>query len=185
MDFFQRSEFAGVIFTRDALPGTFPLGFAHVDSPDAPDVIVSMRWDDGKNATGFPGEIYSDGGRRPGQGTHATLSRFDMHNTLVASGPDFRAGFRDDLPSSNADLAPTVAHLLGLPHPPMDGRVLTEALAGVDVLLSLPVTKRLEAAIDASDFHWRQYLQTTVYDGETYLDEGNAVLPVKAAPAAP
>ena len=49
--------------------------------------------------------MVSDGGRKPGQGTHATLSRYDMHNTLVASGPDFKAGWRDALPSGNVDLA--------------------------------------------------------------------------------
>ena len=187
VDFLQKSEFAGVILTRDALPGTFSLGTAHVDSPDAPDVIVSMRWNEDKNATGFPGEIWSDGGRRPGQGTHATLSRYDMHNTLVASGPDFRAGFRDELPSSNADLAPTVARLLGLPNlPPMDGRVLTEALSGTaESIPAKAIGEYLEAARETEDIHWRQYLHVTRYGGETYLDAGNAYLPAVAAPAAP
>ena len=129
-DFCERSTFAGVIFTRDGLPGTFPLARIHIDSPDAPDVAIALRWIDERNAAGFPGEIFADGGRRSGQGTHGTLSRYEMHNTLVASGPDFRKAFRDELPSSNADLAPTIAHLLGLAHPPMDGRVLSEAFAG-------------------------------------------------------
>lgn len=175
-EFFQRSDFAGVIFTREGLPGTFTLSTIHLDSPDAPDVAVAMRWNDGKNAVGFPGQISADGGRRAGQGTHGTLSRYEMHNTLIASGPDFRAGFRDELPSSNADLAPTVAHLLGLPHPPpMDGRVLTEALAGVDTLLSLPTTQRITATRDSGSVHWSQYLQVTRYGGETYFDDGSAV----------
>ena len=114
--------------------------------------------------------------RRPGQGTHGTLSRFDMHNTLVASGPDFRAGFRDELPSSNADLAPTIAHLLGLPHPPpMDGRVLTEALTAKDEPAPPATTiERLESHRDADGVNWRQTLQTVRCGGETYFDEGNA-----------
>ena len=36
-----------------------------------------------------------------------------MHNTLVAAGPDFRAGVRDPLPSANTDLAPTILWILG------------------------------------------------------------------------
>ena len=182
-DFFQRSDFAGVIFTGEGLPGTFPLSAVHIDSPDAPDVAVALRWTNDKNATGFPGEIFADGGRRAGQGTHGTLSRYEMHNTLIASGPDFRPGFRDELPSSNADLAPTVAHLLGLPHPPpMDGRVLTEALADTSELAPLTATsERQETGCDAGSFHWQQYLQVTHCGGETYFDEGNAV---SATPAA-
>ncbi len=188
--FFQRSDFAGVVFTRDGLPGTFSLGTVHIDSPDAPDVAVALRWTDEKNASGFPGEIFADGGRRTGQGTHGTLSRYEMHNTLVASGPDFRSGFRDELPSSNADLAPTVAHLLGLPHPPaMDGRILTEALT--DPAEPTPpgaTTERVTAGRAADGTHWEQYLQVSRCGGETYFDEGNAAElhpPVAPTPVPP
>ena len=179
VDFYQRNEATGVIFTRSPLPGTFGLGELHVDSPDAPDVLVSLRWNDEKNARGLPGMIYADGERVPGQGTHGTLSRFDMHNTLIASGPDFRSGFRDELPSSNADLAPTVAHLLGLPHPPpMDGRILTEALSNKDEPAPPTAsTERAESAREAEGVHWRQYLQITRCGGEVYFDEGNTVKP--------
>ena len=171
----------GVIFANGGLPGTFGLGAVHIDSPDAPDVVVAMRWNDDKNANGFPGLIFSEG-RKPGQGNHATLSRYELHNTLIASGPDFRAGFRDELPSSNLDLAPTIAHILGLPNvPPMDGRVLAEAFAsGVAPEITRPVTQRAEATREIGhDAVWRQYLQTTTYQGETYFDEGNAALPAK------
>lgn len=180
-EFFQQSAFAGVIFTRGALPGTFGLSAVRIDSPDAPDMVVAMRWNDDKNADGFPGTIFSEG-RKPGQGNHATLSRYELHNTLIAGGPDFRAGFRDELPSSNLDLAPTVARLLRLPNvPPMDGRVLDEALVdGAAKAGDRPVTQRAEAAREiGKTVVWRQYLQTTQYRGETYFDEGNAVDPVK------
>ena len=131
-----------------------------------------------KNANGFPGKIFSEG-RKPGQGNHATLSRYELHNTLVANGPDFRAGFRDELPSSNLDLAPTVAHLLRLPDAPArDGRVLDEALAdGVEKTADKAVTQRAEATREiGKNVVWRQYLQTTTYRGETYFDEGNAAI---------
>lgn len=53
------------------------------------------------------------GGKR-GAGTHASLSRFDMHNTLVANGPSFRRGYLDQFPSGNADVTSTILALLGL-----------------------------------------------------------------------
>ncbi len=181
----QRSEFAGVIFTRDTLPGTLPLSAVHIDSPDAPDVAVALRWSEDRNADGLPGAIYADGERKAGQGTHATLSRYDLHNTLVANGPSFRRGFRDELPSANTDLAPTIASILGLPNvPPMDGRVLGEALAvpsSGQAAPAAPVTEKLTAAANVGGVDWQQYLQVTHYAGVEYFDEGNAVPSVPAA----
>ena len=173
--FLQGSNFAGVIFSRGGLPGTFPLQAAHIDSADAPDVAVAMRWTDDRNAAGSPGEVVCDGGARPGQGTHASLSRFDLHNTLIANGPDFAAGLRDDAPSSNADLAPTISAILGLPVAvPFDGRVLDEAFKVVEGRHEpVPSPERLEAKGDGESSGWRQYLQVTRFRGEDYLDEGN------------
>ena len=180
--FLQGSDFAGVIFSRDGLPGTFPLQAAHIDSADAPDVAVAMRWTDAKNVAGLPGAVVCDGGARPGQGTHASLSRFDLHNTLIANGPDFTAGLRDDAPSSNADLAPTISAILGLPVAvPFDGRVLDEAFKGVEGHDPVPASERLEAEGDGKAATWRQYLQVTRFEGEDYLDEGNVEIPPKPA----
>ena len=183
--FLQGSDFAGVILTRDGLPGTFPLQAAHIDSAEAPDVAVALRWTDDKNAQGLPGEVVCDGGARPGQGTHASLSRFDLHNTLIANGPDFAAGLRDDAPSSNADLAPTIAAILGLPVTvPFDGRVLAEAFKDAEGQHEpVPAPTRLEARGDGERADWKQYLQVTQFGGEDYLDEGNAVPPAGPASA--
>ncbi len=183
-EFFQQSAFAGVIFTREPLPGTFGMAAIHIDSPNAPDLAVTLRWSDDKNANGFPGLIYSEG-RKPGQGNHASLSRYELHNALIANGPDFRAGLRDELPSSNIDLAPTIASLLHLPNvSPMDGRVLDEALVGgTNKSADQPVTQRAEATREiGKSVLWRQYLQTTHFRGETYFDEGNAAVPGEAHP---
>ena len=52
---------------------------------------------------------------------------------MPAIGPDFKAGFVDDAPTGNIDLAPTLAHLLGLQMPSVGnirGRVLEESLSG-------------------------------------------------------
>jgi len=50
---------------------------------------------------------------------------------MAAVGPDFRAGFVDPAPVSNADLAVTLEQILRLrvtPKGPLAGRVLSEAL---------------------------------------------------------
>ena len=168
--FLQSTDFAGPIFTRQALPGTFALSAARLDSPDSPDILFSFRWSDGKSDNGTAGLLTADA-RRPGFGTHASLSRYDIRNTLVAAGPDIRAAFRDTLPTSNVDLAPTILRILGLPGgEKMDGRVLLEALAAVDYDAPTPETKTIEATAGT----WRQWLKITTLGQHTYLDEGNA-----------
>jgi len=52
---------------------------------------------------------------------------------MAAIGPDFKAGFADPAPISNADIAPTLAHLTGVSLPAkggLRGRVISEALKG-------------------------------------------------------
>ena len=176
VEFLQQSDFAGVIFTKRALPGTFRLDEAKIDNPHAPDVVMSFRWNESKNQFGVPGMIDADWQRPAGDGTHATLSRFDMHNTLVAAGPDFRRGKTDDLPTGNVDLAPTILHILGIKPPQeVDGRVLSEALVGVEKFPtgSEAETKTIEAKKDFAAGTWRQSLRISRVGSTLYLDEGN------------
>ena len=52
---------------------------------------------------------------------------------MIAFGVDFKRGFVDRSPASNADLPVTLAHILGLTLPSrgkLRGRVLSEAIAG-------------------------------------------------------
>ncbi len=105
---------------------------------------------------------------------HVTLSRFDMQNTLIAAGPDFRRGFADELPTGNVDVAPTILWILGITPPqPLDGRVLTEALTIDGPRVGTPKTTHLEAKNPHGEFIWRQYLKRTELNGVVYLDEGN------------
>ncbi len=175
VEFLQKSDFAGVIFTRHAIDGTFTLDQAGLDSPDAPDIVVSFRWSDEANAVGLPGMVISDSEKRaPGQGIHASLSRFDMHNTLIAAGPDFRAGFIDHLPSGNMDLAPTVLQILGIKsEATLDGRVLTEALSGGDPGSSSSQSSKLSAERKLGDTTWSQYLNVSKVENTAYYDDGN------------
>lgn len=181
VEFLQQSDFAGVVFSRLKIDGTFPLETVRYDSQtnSGPDVMISLRWTAEKNDHGVPGMFYSMDGTK-GKGSHASLSRFDMNNTLVASGPDFKRGFLNETPSGNIDLAPTVLHLLGVKPPhPMDGRVLHEALATHRGPMPKVKTQRLEASRDIGFLHWSQYLKFSEVDGAVYFDEGNGAAGVR------
>ena len=177
VEFLQQSDFAGVIFMREPMEGTFGLDQAKIDPPEmscAPDVVMSFRWNDSKNQFGVPGLIHADWQRAAGQGTHATLSRFDMHNTLIAAGPDFRRGQSDDLPTGNVDLAPTILRILGItPSQKMDGRVLSEGMVNIDIPVPRPEASEVDGAKNFASGTWRQTLKISRVDSTIYLDEGN------------
>ena len=172
--FLQGSDFAGVIFSRVPLPGTFTLKDGRIESgSDEPDVVLAMKWTSRKNEFGAPGQLVGDN-LKPGTGSHTSLSRFDVHNTLVAAGPRFKRGYDDKLPSANRDVAPTILSLLGIEIPAdMDGRVLAEALAGQSAPPDPVDTKVLETKTRLNGKTWRQYLKISSYQGHAYLDEGN------------
>ena len=179
----QTTDYAGAIFAREKFDGAFTLGEGGLDAPDAPDVMFSLRWTDGKNQFGVPGLIYSDGRRPRGSGTHASLSRFEQHNTLVAAGPDFREGLVNEMPSGNIDLAPTILQVLGIKAAErVDGRVLREAMRGPfppGAEAPRKVTERIERERTSATGRWRQYLQVTRYGGSFYLDEGDGAFEPK------
>lgn len=174
VDFFEGWNRTGVIFTRLAMPGTFSLAQIHNDAPTAPDVLVSLRWTADKNDVGVPGMIFSDVATYgAGQGMHASLSRYDMHNTLIAAGPDFRRGVVDHLPTGNVDVAPTIMWILGVkPAKPMDGRVLSEALTIAGPKFTSYEPGHVEAG-NRLEKTWHQYLNYTEVNGVIYFDEGN------------
>jgi len=183
VEFLQQSDFAGVIFTKQPTEGTFALEQANIQSDRAPDVVMAFRWDASKNQFDVPGMIDADWQRAAGKGTHATLSRFDMHNMLIAAGPDFKRGETDDMASGNLDLAPTVLQILGVKSPQkMDGRILSEAMTGVTALQERE-TKAIEATKHFRSGTWRQSLQISRVGSTLYFDEGNGAF-VVSEPAA-
>lgn len=173
-EFLQTTDFAGTIFSRLKLNGTFPfesVGYTTNNNP--PDLIFSLRWSEATNVYGAPGLLTTAGGTT-GKGHHASLSRFDMNNTLVAHGPDFKRGLISQIPSGNVDVAPTILWLLGISAPAsMDGRVLHEALSRSSISTPVPEIKTLEAKTDVGLFHWEQYLKYTTVGSTRYYDEGN------------
>ncbi len=186
VEFLQQSDFAGVIFTRQGLPGTFRLDDAKIDNAHAPDIVMAFRWNDSKNQFGAAGMIDADWQRPAGEGTHATLSRFDLHNALIATGPDFRRGQTDDLPTGNVDLAPTILHILGFnASNEMDGRILSEAMINIDRVVAgrKTETKAMGAKKDFAAGTWRQSLQISRVGSTIYLDEGNGLFSPKQGAA--
>ena len=182
----QAQDWTGVIFSRHPAEGTFPLAEAHIDSPEAPDLVVSYRWTAGKSATGVTGLQVSDLAPSSKKiGNHASLSPYDMHNTLVAAGPDIRRGVTDTLPSGNTDLAPTILWLLGLKDEvaKMDGRVLSEALTVEAPRLKSYELKQLEARRANAAGVWSQQLQVSEVNGVRYLDQGTGSFELKTGPA--
>lgn len=173
VEWLQQTDFAGVIFARGTNEGAFPLSRVHLDSANGPDVVMAFRWNDHRNAAGVPGMIAANG-KGEAEGTHGTLSPFDLHNVLIAAGPDFRHAYADETPSSNLDVAPTILHLLGNSAPDrLDGRVLTEALVdGAKPTKSQPA-KTVAVSRTLKGGRWRQYLRISHVGDSDYLDEGN------------
>jgi arylsulfatase A-like enzyme len=170
----QHQDFVGVIFTREPMEGTFTLDQVRINTPNAPDIAISYRWSDEKNDAGIPGSVPTDGAFGYRVGMHSSLSPFDMRNTLVANGPDFRHGWIDELPSGNVDLAPTILQILGITPPvKMDGRVLSEAMVPTTTNIPPVEVHMLNASCDSSNTVWQQYLRFTEFAGTTYFDQGN------------
>jgi arylsulfatase A-like enzyme len=199
VEFLQQSDFAGVIFTKQPMAGTFALEQANIQNDRAPDVVMAFRWDASKNQFDVPGMIDADWQRAVGKGTHATLSRFDMHNTLIAAGPDFKRGETSDLASGNVDLAPTILQILGIKPPKqLDGRILSEVMvnsgqgaasrngglqSAEPAPSRKPETQTIEATKHFRSGTWRQSLQISRVSSTIYLDEGNGAF-VAIEPAA-
>jgi arylsulfatase A-like enzyme len=132
--FLQTRSEVGAIFVDNRygdIPGTLPLNLIRVENISGrnPDIIVSYDYDASAMVGGLEGTEYSGSLlNNPYRGMHGSFSPFDVHNTLIAYGPDFREGIKDTLPTGNVDVAPTVASILGLSLPHADGRPLSEAL---------------------------------------------------------
>jgi arylsulfatase A-like enzyme len=183
--FLQSQPFAGVIFCREPVEGTFSLKEAKINSADAPDIVLSLHWTDGKSGTGAQGLVGSDYHEyAPPQGMHGTLSPFDMHNTCISAGPDFRKGIQDSLPTGNIDIAPTIAWILGVePKQKFSGRILSEALAQSGPTTTSFEPHHLEASHGGDGFTWRQYLIFSEVNGVVYFDEGNGAVTTNAKTA--
>ncbi len=154
------------------LPGTLPAALIGLEGPRAPCLSMSFRWDSTLNSAGFAGHACSTN-LAPGQGQHGSMSRHETRSVLFASGPDFKQRAAIATPTGNADLAPTILRLLGLPGgETMHGRVLEEILRqGPDAVDWRTATH--EAERRAPSGRYRQAITVSRVGAALYLDEGS------------
>jgi arylsulfatase A-like enzyme len=138
--FLLAQDYVGGVFVNDRLgkiPGALSMSDVNLIGSartPPPAIYVSFR----SFATGCANELQCavgvhDTGSLTGQGSHGSLSRAETRNFMAAVGPSFKAGFADPAPISNADIAQTMAQLMGLALPArgsLKGRVISEALVG-------------------------------------------------------
>jgi hypothetical protein len=131
--FLQKREEVGAIFVNSAygaLNGTLPMPMVHLEATGrAPDIIISYDFDEAAMVAGMPGIEYESMSTSSNRGMHGSFGPRDVHNTLIAAGPDFKTALVDTLPSGNVDVAPTIAQIFSLSLPGANGRPLLEALS--------------------------------------------------------
>jgi arylsulfatase A-like enzyme len=129
----QRTPGIGAVFTpaaesgglRGRESGTISHDAIAWNHARAADILFSPDWTDQRNVYGYAGAT-----RSRGVAGHGSSSPHDVHNVLVAAGPDLKQGAVVNTPTGNVDFAPTFLRLLGVDVPAsMEGRVMDEALA--------------------------------------------------------
>ncbi len=124
----MKAPYVGALFVNDALLKADPAAFAGALPMSAvnllgaatvpnPSIVVGFRsWVAKDCALGdqLCAVEIADTGLHTGQGMHGSISRADTRNFMAAIGPDFKKAFADPAPVSNADINPTLAHILGI-----------------------------------------------------------------------
>lgn len=133
-------DYVSGLFVEDDLgrfPGALPLSLISLRGKAVtphPAIVVNFRsWSSGCDEPTNCSVSIADTVLRQGQGMHGSFSRGDTMNFMAAIGPDFKAGYVDTLPVSNADVGATAARLLGLTPKAKGnllGRVMSEAMPG-------------------------------------------------------
>ena len=131
-------DYVSGIFVDDNVgrfPGTLPmseLGLKGKAVTPTPSIVVNFRsYVAGCDQPTNCSVEVADTVLRQGQGMHGSFGRGDTLNFMAAIGPDFKTGYVDPLPVSNADVGATAAKLLDLAPKPkgnLVGRVMSEAM---------------------------------------------------------
>jgi arylsulfatase A-like enzyme len=133
-------DYTGTLFVNDDLgpiPGALPMSLINMKGTaltPQPSIMIGFANHAGDCARPDICQIdIADTELQQGQGQHGSFGRGDTHNFMAAVGPDFKAGWVDPAPVSNADLAQTLAAAAGLTLPArgqLTGRLIAEALKG-------------------------------------------------------
>ncbi len=136
---FEQDYVSGVFVNDglDRIPGTLPLSAINLKGRSltpVPALVVNFRtFDSGCGKPSNCGVVVADTFYQQGQGQHGSFGRADTFNFMAAVGPDFKHGFVDPAPVSNADVGQTLGEILGLrikPRGRLVGRVIREAMPG-------------------------------------------------------
>ena len=140
VDFLGKQDYVDGLFvdsTFGEIPGTLPLSAIALEGTGQlprPSIVVNFKsFSTDPNNKLMTAVQVADTSGQEGQGMHGSLGRDNTYNNMTAIGPDFKARYVDEAPVSNADLVPTLAHILGLKFPSngqLRGRVLAEAIVG-------------------------------------------------------
>jgi predicted AlkP superfamily pyrophosphatase or phosphodiesterase len=183
VEFLSKQDYTSGVFVDDALgniPGALPLSSINLKGSTSlpnPTIVVNFKTfaTDSSNPAGSQVEI-ADTGLQQGQGMHGSFGRGDTFNNMAAIGPDFKAGFNDIAPVSNADVATTLASILGFNIPStgnLQGRVISEALAGnPDSVKVTTNTVRSDAASNGQRtyLNYQQVGETKYFDAAGFPD---------------
>jgi hypothetical protein len=121
VDILAAQDYVSGLFVSDELgpiPGTLPISAIDLKGSAVtplPAIVVNFRTFSTGCADPFTCTVeVADTVLQQGQGMHGTFSRTDTLIIGGAVGPDFREGFVDPAPTSNADIGRTMAAILGL-----------------------------------------------------------------------
>ena len=119
----------------------------------------------------------ADSGLQQGQGMHGSFSRADTWNFQAMIGPDFKTGFIDSAPTSNADIGKTIAGIMDLKADDkgkLVGRVISEAMTGgtlpevgTKMLVSEPASNGLKTIINMQTVGEERYFDAAGFQGRT------------------
>jgi hypothetical protein len=177
-------DYVSGLFVDDELgrfPGTLPmsqLGLKGKAVTPHPSIVVNFRsWTSGCEEPTNCSVQVADTVLRQGQGMHGSFSRGDTLNFTAAIGPDFKAGYVDALPVSNADVGTTAAKIMGLTQKPkgtLVGRVMTEAMpngatpkAYAGTVASKPSANGLRTVLNFQRVGTQRYFDAAGFPGRT------------------
>jgi hypothetical protein len=162
------------------IAGTLPLEAINLSGralTPSPAIVVNFRsFTTGCDTPLLCTAEIADTGLQQGQGMHGSFSRADTMNFMAAIGPDFKRGFADDAPVSNADVGRTIAHILRLdvPHKgQLMGRVIDEAIGGPmpkvekHTVHSQPAANGLRTLLNLQQVGSTKYFDAAGFPGRT------------------
>lgn len=175
VEWLAEQPWCGMIFTtggngiEGSVSGTFDHALLVLDHERTPHVSYVMLNDDSIDANGIVGSCFYNGEMPEGGGIHGGLHPKELDNVLSARGSLFKEGFDSPYPAGVIDVAPTILHLMGLRRPEgMDGRVLSEALAGTDA--EPPAPETVTRSVGRGER--TQHLRFSRVGSTKYLDAG-------------